>query len=64
MPDPVLGAVNGVGPPPVLELAVPVERVGVDVRVVFGAGGLGGKTVRTASTAVAAVDVRLTAGRA
>ena len=59
-----MGAVNGVGPLPVLELDVPAERDGVELRVVLEAGGLGGETVRTASTAVAAVDVRLTAGRA
>jgi hypothetical protein len=62
VPDPARGAIRGVGPPVAVELGVAVDRGALDAEVVLGAGGLGGETVRTASTAGAWVDARSTAG--
>jgi len=60
--DPARGAIRGVGPPVAVELDAVVDRDGLEVEVVLGAGGLGDETVRTASTAVGSLDVA-TAGR-
>jgi hypothetical protein len=62
VPDPVRGAIRGVGPVAV-ELEVAVDRGALEAEVVLGAGGLGGDTVRAASTAVGCVEPRSTAVR-